>query len=221
VADIEGVRTSEKAASGSIRFLVNAFRVLGIESPAIDIAFAGGSSLTFSFRGLLAVRVDPTKIDSLLVDLDTTAVPEDQIEAGKLHIAYEYLYASALCVSRSDGRSFGGDAQARLSEWFDIAAAGATTLRRNTVIRFERIGGERAAFAYKAGRLDRSRTGWTFRPEVVNVRRHVVTFESSTGGEPAREPRPYLPARGVVLDGFEAVDRPADRAWSDGGGRIR
>jgi len=197
LADIEHVESSSKSLEGATSFLARALQCLGIpEAPQINLSFAGGSKLTFKFSGVTYVAVDPVKIDGILKGLDTKAIPVEYIEAGKLHIAYDYAYAQSLTMERSDGQSFETDIKGRVGEFIDLGATAKAEVKRNTVISFTSTGKERAAFAYKAGQLVKLKSGWAFKPEVVRL---SATRGPDAKSSAAKDRRPFIVARGVVL----------------------
>jgi hypothetical protein len=188
LGDIEYKYTSAKSHSGACTFLGNALRCIGISSiPKIDLSFSGTNELSFAFSGVTYDSVDPTKIGPLLVDFRAAAIPMDYVESGLLHIAYEYAFAKSVLLSRSDNREFAEDISGRVGEFIDLGTRGKVRVESRTTLSFAGAGGDVAAFAYKAGRLEKTGERWTFRPEDVQR------------GAPAGSERPWLAAPGVVL----------------------
>lgn len=187
MADIEGKLTSGKNFGAAVDFLRSALSVLGISGiPKIDLTFTGARQLTFALTNITFKALDPTVLDQILTQLDTPlAMPEEYVTGGALHVAYEYLYSNTLLMSRSDGRSFSTNVRGDLGSFLNLGAKGKVEWRSESTISFASNMAESAAFAYKAGRLQRRGPAWTFEPEIVLKKGHG--------------PETYIPARGVVL----------------------
>jgi len=186
MADIEGKQTSAKNFNAAVDFLSSALSVLGISSiPKIDLSFTGARQLSFAFTDIRVQAFDPAAIDPLLQKLKTPpAIPEAYVTEGALHIAYEYLYSSKLLMSRSDGGSFAVDVKGDIGSYINLGGKGKVEWKSENTISFSGAASQPAAFAYKAGRLQRVGSVWTFEPEVI-----------AKGVAPEN----YVPARGVVL----------------------
>ncbi len=127
----------------------------------------------------------------MLRDLDTqaSAIPDEFVHAGKLHVAYEYLYAGSLLMRRSDRAAFSVDVQGpKLGGYIDVGTDAKIETESATTVRFTSTG-KPAAFAYKAGSVKRNNGRWEFYPEQMMAR----------GFAEAAESVPYLPQRGTVL----------------------
>jgi hypothetical protein len=189
MADISHQRTSAKGLSASTEFLSQCLACLGITSvPRIDLSFAGSSKLSFAFRGVWSLRVDPADIDHALEKLDLGAIPDEYVDRGFLHIAYEYAFATDLVLQREDGKNLNVAAEADIAAFITLGSAGKVQLDDRSTVSFAAADGADApAFAYRAGRLVRD-TRWRFYPE--------ETYRSQ--GE--AEQQPYVLRRGLVLD---------------------
>ena len=193
VAQLEYEQTSSKEQKAALSFLQNALKCIGITgAPKLDVSFAGKTSLSFSFTGVTFRAVDPSQLDGLIKDLKTDGLPPEYVDDGHLHIAYEYLYAKKLMMSRTDQKEFEHDIGASIGSYVDVGVKGKVAVESKTTISFEATDGDPAAFGYKAGGLRRSNGRWSFYPEEI-----TAGLESTGGGDISR---PYLPARGVVLE---------------------
>jgi hypothetical protein len=203
LSNIEGQQTGGKRFSAAVDLLKSALEVLGIGSaPKIDLKFTGADSFVFSFANVTYLSVDPTRIDKLLKTFKVPrAIGEEAIEAGALHIAYEYVYSTTLQMRRSDNREFETNISGKVGEFIDADVGAKIDVAHNSVISFSTTDLRPAALAYRAGRLTRSRSRWTFEPEVVMRR-----SESS-----AREVAPpdFIAAEAHVL---RVVDEPFNSA---------
>ncbi len=94
-------------------------------------------------------------------------------------------------MSRSDGGSFAVDVKGDVGSYINLGGKVVPNGRAENTISSSGGSLEPAAFAYKAGRLQRNGSVWTFEPEVIKK-------GFGPGG--------YLPARGVVLN-VENQDR--------------
>ena len=187
VAQLEYEQTSSKHQQAALSFLQNALKCVGITgAPKLDVSFTGKTSLVFSFVGVTYRAVDPARLVGLIQDLDTDGLPPGYVQGGHLHIAYEYIYARKLLMSRVDQKEFEHDVGMSIASWLDVGSKGHVEVMSKTTISFEATDGAPAAFGYKAGGLRRDLGRWSFYPE-----------EITAGDDLAR---PYLPARGVVLD---------------------
>ena len=193
VAQLEAEQTSSKHQQAALSFLQNALKCIGITgAPKLDVSFTGKTSLVFSFTGVTFRAVDPARLTGLIKDLDTEGLPPEYVEGGHLHIAYEYLYAKKLLMSRVDQKEFEHDVGASIGSYVDVGSKGKVEVMNKTTISFEASDGPPAAFGYKAGGLRRDSGRWSFYPEEI-----TAGNEGVGGGDLAR---PYLPARGVVLE---------------------
>lgn len=193
VAQLEAEQTSSKRQHAALSFLHNALKCIGITgAPKLDVSFTGKTSLVFAFTGVTYRAVDPARLTGLIQDLHTDGLPREYVDNGHLHIAYEYLYARKLLMSRTDQKAFDHDIGASIGSYLDVGAGGHVEVISKTTISFEAADGPPAAFGYKAGGLRRDGRRWSFYPEEI-----TAGLESVDGGELAR---PYLPARGVVLE---------------------
>lgn len=77
-------------------------------------------------------------------------------------------------MRRSDNREFETDVSGKVGEFIDADVGAKIDVAHNSVIGFSTTDLRPAAFAYRAGRLTRSGSRWTFEPEVV-----MRSFESS------------------------------------------
>ncbi len=187
MADIEGKQSSGKNFSAAADFLSSALSVLGISSiPKIDLSFTGAKQLSFSFSNITVLSVDPSEIDRILQGLKTPpSIPNEYVTEGALHIAYEYLYSNTLLMSRADGGAFSVDVRGDVGSYVNLGGKGKVQWKSENTISFSDNTDTPAAFAYKAGRLQKHDRLWTFEPEVV-VKKGVG-------------PDTYIPARGIVL----------------------
>jgi hypothetical protein len=187
MADIEGKHSSGKNFSAAADFLGSALSVLGISSiPKLDLSFTGAKQLSFSFSNITVLSVDPAEIDGILQGLNTPpSIPEEYVTEGALHIAYEYIYSNTLLMSRSDGGSFSGGVHGDIGSYVNLGGKGKVQWKGENTISFSSNTANPAAFAYKAGRLQKRNRLWTLKPEVV--------VKKGLG------PDTYIPVRGVVL----------------------
>jgi hypothetical protein len=192
LGNLEGQQTGGKRLNAALDLLKSALEVLGIGSvPKIDLRFTGADSLVFAFSNVTYLSVDPTKIDRLLKTFKVPrAIGEDAIETGALHIAYEYVYSTTLQMRRGDNREFETDVSGDVGKFINADVGAKIEVSHNSVISFSTADLRPAAFAYRAGRLIRSGSRWTFEPEVV-----------MRGVDTPREVRPidFIPAEDHVL----------------------
>jgi hypothetical protein len=192
LGDIQGNVTSGKTLDTAVGFLKNALAALGIGAIVkMDLSFAGSNGFVFGFSDVTYVTVEPADLDRVIQSVQMPlAVPDAYVENGALHVAYEYAYARTLVMRRDDGRAFSANLSGGVGEWVDIGAKAKAEVNNNSEITFTSTAGDAAAFAYKAGRLQKVGDRWIFEPEIVM--RRVVE-----GGAEVR--RKYLPAERVVL----------------------
>jgi len=193
LADISHQRSSSKGLSASADFLSQCLACLGISgAPKLDLSFTGTSKLVFAFHDVFSLRVDPADIDHVLTDLDLGAIPDDYVDRGFLHIAYEYAFAGSVLMQREDGHDFTLQGDAHLASLVNVGAGVKARLADSNTISFDTAEkAELPAFAYRAGRLTRD-SRWRFYPE--------ETYRS--GADTVQQP--YVLRRGIVLDGETA-----------------
>ena len=191
LGSIEGQITSGKKLDAAVGFLRNALAVLGLGSlPKIDLSFTGSHDFVFAFSNVTYQSVDPAVLDAILQGLKMPlAIPDEYVNSGAMHIAYEYVYASTLTMRRLDGRSFSSDVSGNVGEYVDAGINAKVQVSGNSTVSFLTRDEKVAAFAYKAGRLHTNGTRWTFEPEIVM---------RAAPGQLERK-LPFVPAREVVL----------------------
>jgi hypothetical protein len=180
--------TSEKKLDAAVSFLENALKCIGISAvPKIDLGFAGSKDFSFAFTDVTYLSVDPARLGKLIDKLDTAGLPQQYIEEGRLHVAYEYAYARELLMSRGDKKAFSHDISGAVGSYLDLGLEGSVSVASASTISFKNAAGRSAAFAYKAGRLAREDGRWVLFPEEVF---HKGLVE---------ERSPYVPQPAVVL----------------------
>jgi hypothetical protein len=176
LADIQTTQTSGKNFGAATDFLKSALTALGITSiPKVDLSFAGTGAFVFSFSNLTYASVDPAEIELLLPNL---SIPPA--------ISYEYAYSDTLLMSRADGTTFANDISGKVADFINVSTNTKVEVQGNRVVSFVSTIGEKAAFAYKAGRVRKEEDRWIFEPETV---------QRDESGESIA----FVPAKGVVL----------------------
>jgi hypothetical protein len=165
-SDIESWQTSIKKRIGSASFLKNALMCLGYDaSPKLDLSFTGSSELIFRLSGITSEGVDSSKLTRLVQRMEGGSLPEEFVNSGRLCVAYEYLYATKVLVSRSDRQSFDKRLTAAVvAQYLGLGEKGAVTVDGNRTMEISR-NNRRAAFALKCGYLKREDEGWRLYPE--------------------------------------------------------
>ena len=189
---IQHHQTDKKSLGVAASFLGDALKCIGITSaPKLDLSFTKGRDITFSFDDVTYEALDPAKIDHMLGDLRTGAIPPEDIKGGYLHIAYDYAFAGSLSMRAAGDSSASFDAKAiQIGTYIDLGSQGKVTATDETTISFASKDGTQAAFAYKIGRLEHRGKKWFFFPE-------EESGDSFLADENEKEP--YLLERGVVL----------------------
>ena len=185
LADINYKYTSSKKLDAAVSFLENALRCIGISAvPKLDLGFTGARELSFSFAKVTYASVDPAELDPLLRGMMTDGIPTSYVEAGLIHVAYEYAYAPELLLSRADRRSFTAGISGDIGNYVDLGVAGSVSLASESTLSFKSTGSVGAAFAYKAAKLAREGSGWALFPEVV-VKRGLLEERTAFVPQPA------------------------------------
>lgn len=191
LGDIEYQYSSKKKLDAAVSFLENALRAIGINSvPKIDLGFTGSNDFSFAFTKVRYRSVDPSRLDGIIRAISTEGIPPEYVDAGNLHIAYEYAYAQELLMSRGDRKEFSHDISGQVGAYLDLGTKGTASVASSATISFK-SNADPAAFAYKAGRLLQENGGWVFYPEEVK-----------TAGLTPQQ-RIYVPQRGIVLTAQE------------------
>jgi hypothetical protein len=191
LGDIEYKYSSKKKLDAAVSFLENALKAIGIDSvPKIDLGFTGSNDFSFAFTKVRYRSVDPARLDGVIRTISTEGIPQEYVDAGNLHIAYEYAYAQELLMSRGDRKEFIHDISGKVGTYLDLGTKGSASIASSTTISFKSKA-DPAAFAYKAGQLVKEAGGWEFFPEEVK-----------TAGL-TEQRQVYVPQRGVVLTAVE------------------
>jgi hypothetical protein len=188
LADIQYVYTSSKNVDATLKFLETALNCIGITgAPQLDLKFAGAKDFSFAFTGVNFESLDPSSLKNLIPEFDTKGIPQEYVDEGQLHVAYEYAYASELLMSRGDKKDFAADVGANIADYIKVGASGSVKVASKSTLSFKNTAGAAAAFAYKAGRLTREGKNWVFNPEVVST------------GNLLGKPSAFVPQVGIVL----------------------
>lgn len=188
-ADIEHRHSTKKKLAAAAAFLQRALGYLGVASiPKLDLAFAGGEELTVAFADVTYRRVELAAIDTVLPQIQLHAIPEEQVRRGRVHIAYEYLYAATIRVQRADHRSFDTKVDGDLARFIDVGGSVEVAVENSTTLSFA-ARDRPAAFAYKAASLQRNDDRWELHQD-LRIR----------AGDATGAAAPFLPALGVVLE---------------------
>lgn len=180
--DIQHHRTSQHKYGAVFQF----FRSILRRDAGANLDFATGSDLTFQFTGVTYARIEVAALDALLPNLALPSIPDDDIAAGRIHIAYEYLYATSVVMTRADNKAFDGDVTAKLPQTVDANLRTKIVVDNHTQLTLSSI--DPIAFAYKAGQLQRNAGRWHLR----------LTASLRDGVTPSKAP--YLPAEDEVLE---------------------
>ena len=188
--DIEHHETDNKNTSAAGSFLGDTLKCIGITSaPKLDLSFAEGHDIAFSFEEVTYDGLDVSKVKQLMALVDFSTYAKE--EQAYLYIAYEFAFAGKLMMRSSSSfiSSVTGKA-IQIGTYFDLGAQGQAKMESETKISFAGTNGVTAAFACKIGRLEKRGKRWFF-------------FATEDGGEAfladEGKPKPFLLERGVVL----------------------
>jgi len=200
LAAIAGKVTSGKGFDAAVGFLTKALAAIGLTAaPKLDLSFAGSKEFSFAFEGVTYEAVDPAELEPILTGLKfPDAISDEDIEQGNLHIAYEYAYATTVTLTRADGNKFAIDISGDIGTYVNVGTNINVGLDKNMTMTFTSTDpNQKAAFAYKAGRIEKEGTRIIFEPEVV--KKAALDIEArKRKAEPPTIMR-YVPAKGVVL----------------------
>ena len=188
--DIEHHESDNKSTSAAGSFLGDALKCIGITSaPKIDLSFADGHDITFSFDEVTYDGLDVSKVQRLMPLVDLSAFAKE--EQAYLYLVYEFAFAGKLTMRTASNVSSSFTAKAfQVGTYFDLGTQGQAKVESETKISFASTNGEVAAFACKIGRLEKQGRKWRF-------------FSTEDGGDAfladEGKPKPFLLERGVVL----------------------
>jgi hypothetical protein len=196
--DMNHVETSKKGAKAAAGFLESALRCIGVDSaPKLDLSFGSGRDIAFSFMDVTSRGLLPGRLTRALQEFAPGVIPRQQVEAGMVHIAYEYAYAGTLNMR------FASDAQAsldlravKIENFVDLGGKADIVTHNETTLSFKSKGPP-AAFAFKVGQLVREQGKWAF--HVTEIMGQGFTADEVPDQEP------YFLRPGAVLIG---EDRP-------------
>ena len=189
--NIEHVATTRKSYEAASQFLGKALTCLGIIAPPLpDLSFIGKRGIRFLLSRVTSKTVDPTQLFNILERFNQGGIPDEIVINKQLHIAYEYMYAESLLMSRADDIEIGIDISADLSDVINLGIEVGFKTSNKTTISFSRLDSPPVAFAYKAGLLDHVDGKWQFYPEQV-IRRRAGAGEGK---------QPFIPVKGVYLE---------------------
>jgi hypothetical protein len=188
--DLRHTETTGKKLGAATDFLGKALACLGMPAiPDLDLGFTGGDAIVFALVDLTSATVAPAALDPLIPRLRLGAIPDEVVRKGRVHIAYEYVYARRLLLYRADKKRFAVDPGGLVGGLLDLGASGKVERENESTIAFSAGEGEPAAFAYRAGRLTN--------PNGDRWELHLASSRRDGNEGPGS---PYVPALGVVLD---------------------
>ncbi len=89
--------------------------------PKLDLGFTGAKNFSFAFTGVTYLSVDPAQLGQVIRDMTTEGIPQAYVDAGRLHVAYEYAYAQELLMSRGDKKAFSEDISGKVGAYLDLS----------------------------------------------------------------------------------------------------
>lgn len=185
--------TSRKGISAAGSFLKDALKCIGVDgAPKLDLSFAEGYSIAFSFSGVTWRGLDPADIGAALQKgFDPGAIPPEQVRLGMIHIAYDYAYAEKLLMTVEDRSGGKFQLQAlKLDGFIDLGGKAQFEAVSSTTLSFSGSRKSAAAFACKIGQVKKQQGAWRFFVK-------EVLGQGLTGHE--AEAPPYLLRKGAVL----------------------
>lgn len=191
-ADISHSESSRKSLSAAGSFLADALRCIGVTgAPKLDLSFAQGYEVTFSFSGVTWRGLDPADIGAALrAGFEPGAIPAEQVQLGLVHIAYDYAYARSLRMTvAATGKSSLDLNAVKIEGFVDLGGKAEVEVASRSSLLFKGKG-KPAAFACKIGQVRRVKGAWTF--DAFEVLGHG--FAPDEGHK-----KPYLLRRGMVL----------------------
>jgi hypothetical protein len=190
--DIVYKETSRKGLRGAASFLEEALKLLGVGgAPNLDLSFARGSDVTFSFTEVSYQGLDPADIGAALrKGFDPAGLSEDYIDNELIYIAYEYAYANSVDMTMVDGIKAGVDLKAiKLDGFVDLGGKADIEVKTSTSLTFKGRG-DKAVFACKVGNVRRKAGQFIF--DAVEVLGQAFAPEE-------HGPPPFLLRRGEIL----------------------
>lgn len=194
--EIAGKESSRKTGAAVVSILGDAFKAVGLTSaPKLAASLERGKEFVFSFNKVVSKGLPYATTSRLIrTSLDKDALvdlPPGDLQAGYIHVAYEFLYAGSLGLRETSGHAASFDAKAiEVQALVDIGAKGSVEATSESSLTFQGRDAERAAFACKIGWLQKHGSKLTF---------HIhedqgEAFLADEGGS-----QPYLLERGVVI----------------------
>jgi hypothetical protein len=178
------------AGKASIGFLGKILARLGIGGdPRIEAALDAGDDTRFKFEGVELRSVEPGLVLDVIRKLPQADFGDAALASHKLHIAYEYLYARKVSIGTGDVLDGSFKAGGKIAEVAEIGVSVQGKRTRAELTSYN--GGEPVAFAFKVGRLLRSKGAYGFEWQV----------QPGFGLAPEEEgPKPYLSRTGQVYE---------------------
>lgn len=189
-ADLERELQSKRGGEVSIGFLGKILAMLGLGgNPKIKAALNAGDDTRFEFEGVQIRSVEPGLVLEIVNQLPPDTLERAGLAGGKLHIAYEYLYARKVAIGAGDRIKGGFKAGADVAE---VAKVGVSIEGNRTRAELASYNGkEPVAFAFKVGKLTRRAGRFDFKWQAEPG----MAFAPDEDG-----PKPYLPRSGQVYE---------------------
>jgi hypothetical protein len=184
--DFERVDTSAYAGKVSFSFFKNLLELFGLGSAEARSEIAADTDSTYRFNNVAIASVSVIDIERALSLLDDRFKAE--AKSGSMHVAYEYIYAGKVQMSRGGHNDTEVDLSADLPQVTKVSAT-ASKVRTDSSSSDYKSSTQPVVIAFKVGQLVRSGTDWKLR-----VRR------SNTGLDPiSADRRPYVYRPGEIL----------------------
>lgn len=195
--DLEKEKVTKAGGEISISFMQKLAAMFGIAgAPELDVSADIDKGATFNFQNVTSKSVLLGPIQDLLAaQVDKTKIPDDEdMAAGNVHVAYAFLYASALERTYSD--NFGAKAKvgAEVADVASFKIAGHVEKTNGESQKFDQkthTNPQPVAFAFKVAQLKYTAIGVTLK----GVETPGEGYEEFEG-----EPEPYLFDTQVVID---------------------
>jgi hypothetical protein len=192
VPDFENVTIGSHAAQIELSFFKRILQVFGLGSAELKAKVTGDMGTAFRFRGVTLKSISVATIEQALAQgLKTDALSPEDVADGRIHIAYEYLYAKRMQLLRGDGRDIQFGLSSDLAEVARLQAGASSSVSEKNSEEYDKSTNP-IAIAFKVGQLIN-------RGSQLRLRTRI-NKSGAFGIDPRSSPRtPYLYKENTVL----------------------
>jgi hypothetical protein len=202
--DFERVETNKHTAEVSFSFLKNLLERFGLGSTEGKANIAADVDSTYRFNDVTIASVNVIDIEGALKAGFLTDHVKSEAANGSIHVAYEYIYAGTVKISRGDHDDISVGLSANLPQVAKVSTSASQLGKDSSSVSYQNST-RPVVIAFKVGQLVPSRAEWKLR----------VGSRAGAGFDPlSANKTPYVYRKGEILTIRQHGDQVAEEPQS-------